>query len=309
MPPPILLAAEKLPAAPNPAMSLPWSLNDPSPAFEYSDDIRSEYMAVSAAANGSALESLEEPPSERFLHVWFTVGVAFSFMALLGVSVMLLWGSAGPFHLQSREMGINSLSVPGLSLSIMDVGIMIVSTLMSVALHEFGHAVAAARTLGRKLSTSFILQVMGVPQTSALSGYLSPYDVIISLDGSNIKSPQEWINKMAKINAKVLPKFTDLEEPVHSRAVRVRKGYCIPNSWVENSRNDQFSCPDELTAFVSISCFNSSLLVSSIHGDDDKNKVEHGHCLTAQDVVKLKKCGDEWEITGDDRSHCACSEV
>ncbi|XP_019706630.1 membrane-bound transcription factor site-2 protease homolog isoform X2 [Elaeis guineensis] len=317
----------------------------------------------------------------RFLHVWFTVGVAFSFIALLGVSLMLLWGSAGPYHLQSRDMGINGLSVswlfgfsslvPGLSLSIMDVGIMIVSTLMSVALHEFGHAVAAASEglpieyiaiflavlfpgalvafnydmlqslphfaalriycagiwhnlmfCAVCLLTVFLLplmlhplyihnegpMVMGVAQTSALSGYLSPYDVIISLDGSNIKSPQEWMNKMAQVNAQILPKFTDLEEPLHSQAVSGRKGYCIPNSWVENSRNDKFSCPDGLTAFVSIPCFNSSLLVRSIHGDGDKNKVEDRQCLTAQDVVKLKKCGDEWELTGNDRSHCACSE-
>lgn len=146
-----------------------------------------------------------------------------------------------------------------------------------------------------------------MPQTSALSGYLSPYDVIMSLDGSNIKSPQEWMNKMAQINAQILLKFTYLEESLHSQAVSGRKGYCIPNSWVENSRNDQFSCPDELTAFVSISCFNSSLLVGSIHGGNDKNKVENRHCLIAQDVVKFKKCRDGWE--NNDGSHCACSEV
>ncbi|XP_008791413.2 membrane-bound transcription factor site-2 protease homolog isoform X2 [Phoenix dactylifera] len=305
----------------------------------------------------------------RFLRVWFTVGVAFSFMALLGVSVMLLWDSAGPFHLRSRDMEINSLSVPGLSLSIMDTGIMIVSTLISVALHEFGHAVAAAseglqieyiaiflavlfpgalvafnydmvRSLPHFAALRiycagiwhnvmfcavcalalFLLplilhpvylhnegpMVLGVPQTSALSGFLSPYDVIVSLDGSNIKSPQEWMKKMAQINAQILPKSTYLEESLHSQAVSGRKGYCIPNSWVEESRSEQFSCPDELTAFVRISCSNSSLLVG--RGDSDKDKVEDRHCLPAKDVVKLKKCGDEWEMTGNERSHCACSE-
>lgn len=299
---------------------------------------------------------------------------------------MLLWDLAGPFHLHSQDRGIDSFSlswlfdtshlVPGLSLSIMDIGVIIVSTLISIALHEFGHAVAAASEglqieyiaiflavlfpgalvafnhdmlqnlphfaalriycagiwhnimfcavcLLTLLLLPLILHplyihnegpmVLGVPQTSALSGYLSPYDVIGSLDGTNIKSPQEWMKKMAQINAQTLPKSTYLEESRHSQAISGRKGYCVPDSWLEKSRNsravdDQFSCPDELMPFLSISCFNSSLMVGSVHGGSEKNKVEDKHCLTAKDVVKLKKCGDEWGMTGNDRSHCACSE-
>ncbi|XP_052728012.1 membrane-bound transcription factor site-2 protease homolog isoform X3 [Vigna angularis] len=56
----------------------------------------------------------------RFFKIWFSIGVGFGVSALFGVSV-----------------------VPGLSLSLADVGYACVSTIISVSVHEFGHAVAA----------------------------------------------------------------------------------------------------------------------------------------------------------------------
>ncbi|KAM0946052.1 putative membrane-bound transcription factor site-2 protease [Dioscorea sansibarensis] len=92
----------------------------------------------------------------RFLKVWFAIGVAFSFVALIGSITILLWELAGNFQLH-REISVHdhlSVSwlfgttslVPGLSLSFVDTVIIIFSTLFSVAVHELGHAIAAARS-------------------------------------------------------------------------------------------------------------------------------------------------------------------
>ncbi|KAG5099511.1 hypothetical protein JHK82_044563 [Glycine max] len=56
----------------------------------------------------------------RFLKVWFSIGVGFALSAVLGVTL-----------------------VPGLSLSLADTGYACVSTIISVFMHELGHAVAA----------------------------------------------------------------------------------------------------------------------------------------------------------------------
>ncbi|KAK3002886.1 hypothetical protein RJ639_017937, partial [Escallonia herrerae] len=60
-------------------------------------------------------------PHARCLRVWFSVGVGFSLTALVGVT------------LDSK-----------LSISLADLGYMCVATIVSVSVHEFGHALAAA---------------------------------------------------------------------------------------------------------------------------------------------------------------------
>lgn len=276
---------------------------------------------------------------------------------------MLLWellrdflpysGTFGPNSLLSWLFGISPL-VRSFSISIMDSGILVFSSLMSLSIHEFGHAIAASSEgiqseyiaiflaiifpgalvafnndllqslphfsalriycagIWHNLMFSavcglalFLLpallyplhihgkgpMVLGLPETSPLSWYLAHGDVIESVDGSNISFPHEWMRKMKQIHTQSL---TD--------AVSSMKGYCVPNLWVEVGKNiqsgdDQFSCPDELAAFVE----NRSL-------DSGRSEPEANYCLMAKDVVKLKKCGEGWQMNGASRNNFTCTE-
>ena len=142
-----------------------------------------------------------------------------------------------------------------------------------------------------------------MPHTSPLTGYLSRGDVIAAVDGSKISYPNEWTDKMIQINFQM-----------HQKAFSGRKGYCVPNTWLDGTNtthiiDDNFSCPDELATFVTVSCPNSSLSAGISSEDSNVNRRETNQCLTAKDVVKLNKCGDGWEMIGTDRSNCTCLEV
>lgn len=106
------------------------------------------------------ISSLNEPlyrfgqKHARFLRLWFTVGIGFSLSVLFGVAVVLIWESVTTLFLphgskmsdlfSSILFGFNP-SVFIFKMSLIDVGYLIASTMISVAAHEFGHAVAAAR--------------------------------------------------------------------------------------------------------------------------------------------------------------------
>ncbi|XP_024020158.1 membrane-bound transcription factor site-2 protease homolog [Morus notabilis] len=84
---------------------------------------------------------------------WFSVGVGFALTALLSVSLILLWEIGRALRVlpecsfgdlsSSLLFGFSSFpSSKGISLA--DAGYLLVSTLISVSLHEFGHALAGA---------------------------------------------------------------------------------------------------------------------------------------------------------------------
>lgn len=85
--------------------------------------------------------------------MWFSIGVGFALSAVLGVTLILLWELARTLHLCAGSNKLGSFarsllfgippSVPGLSLSLADTGYACVSTIISVFMHELGHAVAA----------------------------------------------------------------------------------------------------------------------------------------------------------------------
>ncbi|KAK7360792.1 hypothetical protein VNO77_02807 [Canavalia gladiata] len=89
----------------------------------------------------------------RFLKVWFSIGVGFALSALLGVSLILLWELARTLHLCSSSNKLRNLAstllfgfpslLPDLRLSLADAGYIFISTIISVFVHELGHAVAA----------------------------------------------------------------------------------------------------------------------------------------------------------------------
>lgn len=90
----------------------------------------------------------------RFLRVWFSVGTGFGLTALVGVTMILLWEFAGALHLCHENAKLDGILtdylfgfspwVSSLRMSLLDAGYLLISTLISVSVHEFGHAIAAA---------------------------------------------------------------------------------------------------------------------------------------------------------------------
>lgn len=89
----------------------------------------------------------------RFFKVWFSIGVGFALSVLLVVILILLWELARALHLCGGSSKLGNLTsgllfgfpplLSGLSLSLADAGYICISTIISVFVHEVGHAVAA----------------------------------------------------------------------------------------------------------------------------------------------------------------------
>ncbi|XP_010260869.1 PREDICTED: membrane-bound transcription factor site-2 protease homolog isoform X2 [Nelumbo nucifera] len=151
--------------------------------------------------------------------------------------------------------------------------------------------------------------VLGLSSTSPLFGYLSPGDSIVSLDGIRIHDPHEWMKMITLIDEQTHQNSNYSDDARSVLTLGGRKGYCVPSSLLDKSvkiqlEDSQFVCPDELSAFVKFSCFNSSLLDNGYH----ENGKWGANCLTAKHVVKLNKCGDGWPAAVTSRSSCECSQ-
>lgn len=90
----------------------------------------------------------------KLLKIWFSIGVGFSLTALLGVTLILVWELGKFLHLFHGSSDLSSSLLFGFSpqvygsrLSVADAGYLLLSTLISVSVHEFGHSIAAARSL------------------------------------------------------------------------------------------------------------------------------------------------------------------
>ncbi|XP_006644452.2 membrane-bound transcription factor site-2 protease homolog [Oryza brachyantha] len=302
-----------------------------------------------------------------YMRAWFSAGVYFSVVALIGISVVLLWDSIGAICFTGRSFStwLQNLLASSFGISIIDITAIIVSTVLSIAFHEFGHAVAAASEgiqieyiavfvaalfpgalvalncdqlqnlppfsmlriycagiwhnvmlcavcfimtllLPLLLNPLYVsgdgLMITGVPETSPLSEYLSAHDFILSVDGLNITRPDEWMEMLAQDNVEKVSSHDLLESYESYGTSGSRKGYCVPNSWIDASKNlwqinDKLSCPDDLMTFQQMSGKGI-----------DKKEAEDKYCLIAKDVVKLKKCGNGWWEAKDDRSNFACLE-
>ncbi|KAF8390822.1 hypothetical protein HHK36_023121 [Tetracentron sinense] len=155
--------------------------------------------------------------------------------------------------------------------------------------------------------------VLDVSPTSPLTGYLSPGDVIVSLDGLRIHEHREWTKIISLMDEQTVQNSNYSKDFRGFPAVGFRRGYCVPKSLMEDNKkihpvDDQFACPNELTAFVIVPCFSSSMLDDGSSEDSHQNNREGKHCLSFKDVVELKKCGDGWATTATSRSICVCSE-
>uniref|UniRef100_A0A1D1XKR9 Membrane-bound transcription factor site-2 protease n=2 Tax=Anthurium amnicola TaxID=1678845 RepID=A0A1D1XKR9_9ARAE len=152
--------------------------------------------------------------------------------------------------------------------------------------------------------------VLSVSPVSPLSGYLSYGDIIVSLDGSDIYNPREWVEKMTHLDIQMLNQSYHSSYPKISQTVSGGKGYCVPSFWVDEERAfqsmyDEISCPDDLTAFVSIPCCTSHLLDGESCNDSCRNTTRRNYCFPPKDIIKFKKCGDGWQTLKTAQS-CQC---
>lgn len=149
---------------------------------------------------------------------------------------------------------------------------------------------------------------------SPLSGYLSPGDLIISLEGSRIHNVQEWKETIALLNGQMLQNLANSGDFEGLKETSSRIGYCVPPHLIRESVQPQLesnntTCPSELFAFAVNPCLDSQML------DDVSTEENHLRrngsicCLNPKDVIRLKKCGDSGVKNGSNRSSCSCSEV
>ncbi|KAI4311783.1 hypothetical protein MLD38_036650 [Melastoma candidum] len=86
----------------------------------------------------------------RLFRAWFSIGVGFTLAALFGIALILLWELARAFHIVPQLTVLDVLfgssfdSVSKWNMSFADAGCVFISTLISVSIHELGHALAAA---------------------------------------------------------------------------------------------------------------------------------------------------------------------
>lgn len=152
---------------------------------------------------------------------------------------------------------------------------------------------------------------MDLSSTSPLSQYLSPGDLIISLDGVRIHNAQEWMEMTALIDEASLRITNHSKYDGDFEIVTGRKGYCVPNLLDRQkilSVGNQSACPNDLTAFAKIPCFDMRMSDGRSSEDGHPKGRQDTHCMNANDIVKLKKCGDGW-ATITNGSSCTCSLV
>jgi S2P endopeptidase len=143
---------------------------------------------------------------------------------------------------------------------------------------------------------------------------LSAHDVILSVDGLKLTRTDEWI-KMLDKGTTLKTRSPEFLEGSHRYATAsYGKGYCVPNSWMDASKNlwqisDKLPCPDELIAFEKMNSNGSMIFPGKIDRDSGQKEIEGKYCLIAKDVVKLRKCGNVWQGTKNDGSSCTCFQV
>ena len=91
----------------------------------------------------------------RCLKAWFSMGVGFSLAMLAAVTMILLYeigqilclyyGNIQMSYVMSGYLFGFSSMISGLTISLADIGYLCISSIISVSVHELGHALAAAR--------------------------------------------------------------------------------------------------------------------------------------------------------------------
>ncbi|KAL6505461.1 hypothetical protein OROHE_022840 [Orobanche hederae] len=247
---------------------------------------------------------------------------------------------------ENARFGDSLFSLPllinGMNTSPSSLAYLCLSTVVCVVVHELGHALAAASEGVQMEYVAFFLAVLfpgalvafnhavlqalpslaslriycagiwhnavvlDVHPMSPLSGYLSPNDVILSIDDYHIHTAEEWKRIVTVLTEQTTPLLASGGRS--SEITNIRKSYCVPHSLAEESRDVQYEgnqtyCPNELTAFVSVACLDNN------HGGKQNyNQKREIHCLKAKDVVKLRKCAYNSVEAPRNDSGCLCSE-
>ncbi|XP_073122895.1 membrane-bound transcription factor site-2 protease homolog isoform X2 [Henckelia pumila] len=307
----------------------------------------------------------------RWFGVWFTIGIGFGVATLVGVTVVLLYELGALLVYRGNTFFGLPFLFTGPNISFRSFVYLCVSSIVSVLVHEFGHALAAAsegvhieyiaifwavffpgalvafnyaslQALPAVASLriycagiwhnavfcafcTFVLfllpyilspfytygehpMVMDVAVSSPLSGYLSPRDVIVSLDDTHIHTTEEWkhIVMLLTEQSKLLSSGQEI--------VDGHKGYCVPHSLSQEithslGKGSETKCPNELTTFVSAPCLDSSEYDNNKPVINLPKRWESIQCLDAKDVLKFKKCAySKMETPTTNKSGCVCSE-
>ncbi|CAH9068650.1 unnamed protein product [Cuscuta europaea] len=143
------------------------------------------------------------------------------------------------------------------------------------------------------------LMVLHVASKSPLSRYLSPYDVIYSIDGIRINDVQEWLQIGSSITEQ------EYQRSYSAYKSSSGKGYCVPYSLLEKRihvqlRGNETICPNDLIDFVATPCQELRL--------SEDWQVENIYCLFAKDILDFKKCGGGWAKASKNRSNCLCTQ-
>ncbi|KAF5204364.1 Membrane-bound transcription factor site-2 protease-like protein [Thalictrum thalictroides] len=303
----------------------------------------------------------------RFLRIWFSIGTGFGITALLGVTLILLRellatisSLLGNAYANSQFQTFDSSILFGFlpsrpsasgstTNSLADSGYIVISTLISVAVHEFGHAISAAsegiqieyiaiyiavmfpgalvafnyeslQTLPQRTTLRIYCAgiwhnavILDVTSTSPLSSYLSPGDIIESVDGLKIHDPREWMEMLTLMSKQSLQNLQYGNDSESSQAITSIKGYCVPNDWMKDEEKiqlvDNYSfCPAGLTAFSTVPCFDTNVFDDVSSEDVRRNTTKGRQCFNAGDVVQLNKCGKGWLENRTNGSSCDCSQ-
>lgn len=157
-------------------------------------------------------------------------------------------------------------------------------------------------------------QVLDVPPTSPLFGYLAPGDVIRSVDNVPIINAQEWL-KLNTLTYDNQLKIINISQHIGDLGVLSNtKGYCVPSLVMEAGKmtellESQHVCPGKRTAFVKLSCSDNITLDEGQNETELSNGRWNIYCLNAKDVVKHDKCGNGWGLATSKGSSCLCSQV
>lgn len=159
-----------------------------------------------------------------------------------------------------------------------------------------------------------MIQVLGVPYSSPLHGYLSSGDVLVALDGIQVNDLQEWAAVTALIGKDSYQELNYTRHAQYAGKASSKKGYCIPRVLLEENEivrhvDNVPTCPDDLTAFISTPCSYIGTTDYNILGESSASTEVHTCCLNAKEVIKLKKCGDGWSHIVGSGSNCICSQV
>ncbi|XP_023739744.1 membrane-bound transcription factor site-2 protease homolog [Lactuca sativa] len=87
----------------------------------------------------------------RWLRIWFSIGMGFSLTTLIGVTLIILLESARALNLYNGIPWLNNIlngSIFGsysslYNITVADIGYMCISSIISVSIHELGHALSA----------------------------------------------------------------------------------------------------------------------------------------------------------------------